>query len=88
MKGTHFKEQAKGGSIKRKIVNPDLQEERDKCTFDQIEAKQIIYVPGLLDFYKEVSERLKKYPQLIPTPDFFEMSREEQMKFHWTRVKF
>jgi hypothetical protein len=23
-----------GGSIKRKILNPDLKEERDKCTFD------------------------------------------------------
>jgi hypothetical protein len=26
-----------GGSIKRKIVNPDLQEERDKLSFDRKE---------------------------------------------------
>ena len=24
MKGTHFKEYAKGGSVKRQVVNPDL----------------------------------------------------------------
>lgn len=31
-----------GGSIKRKIVNPDLEEERRKITFDQDELARII----------------------------------------------
>ena len=77
MEGTHFKEFARGGSVKRQVVNPDLAEERAKCTFDQIEAKQILYIPGLLDFYKGVAERLRKNPELIPTTDYFEMTREE-----------
>lgn len=31
-----------GGSIKRGIVNPDLQEERDRCQFDKIELEKFI----------------------------------------------
>jgi len=46
-----------------------------------------MYIPGLLDFYNEVSERLRKTPELIPSPDFFEMTREESMKYLWTRAK-
>ena len=38
MQGTHFREFAKGGSIKRQVVNPDLLEERNKCTFDTDEV--------------------------------------------------
>jgi len=34
MKGTHFKDPARGGSVKRQIVNPDLEEERNNCTFN------------------------------------------------------
>jgi hypothetical protein len=34
MHKTHFKEHAIGGSIKRQVYNPDLLEERAKCTFD------------------------------------------------------
>lgn len=87
MKGTHFSEFAKGGSIKRQVVNPDLKEERDKCIFDQNEAKQLLYVPGLLDFYQELAKRMRENPELIPSPDFFEMTREEQMKYLWTKAK-
>lgn len=32
-----------GGSIKRRIVNPELLEERAKCNFDQNEARKVIY---------------------------------------------
>jgi hypothetical protein len=31
-----------GGSIKRKIVNPDLQEERDKRVFDRKELDDFL----------------------------------------------
>ena len=35
---THFKDQPPlGGSMKRKIVNPDLAEERAKCDFNKEE---------------------------------------------------
>ena len=32
-----------GGSVEKKIVNPDLIEERAKCTFDKEEAYNIVY---------------------------------------------
>jgi len=51
MKGTHFEKPAPGGSIRRKIVNPDLQEERDKRNFDLIELEDFIYIPGLKKYF-------------------------------------
>ena len=32
-----------GGSIKNQIVNPDLVDERARCTFDKEEAYNIVY---------------------------------------------
>ena len=32
----------KGGSWKNKVVNPDLEEERKKCNFDQTEMGKFI----------------------------------------------
>ena len=48
-----------GGSIKRQIVNPDLLEERAKCTFDPEEIKKLIYIPGMLDFYKQIADNMR-----------------------------
>ena len=42
-KNTHFKkEQTVGGSMEHKIVNPDLQEEREKSNFDARELQSIV----------------------------------------------
>lgn len=30
---------------------------------------------------------MRKHPELRATPDYFEMTREEQMKWHWTKLK-
>jgi len=38
-----FDPRTMGGSIKRKIMNPDLLEERAKCDFDQIEAYRTMF---------------------------------------------
>jgi len=38
------------GSIKRKITNPDLQEERDKCVFDQKELDAFLAGEDMGDF--------------------------------------
>ena len=38
-----FDPKVMGGSIKRRIVNPDLLEERAKCNFDREEAKKVMY---------------------------------------------
>jgi hypothetical protein len=34
-------------------------------------------VPGLLEFYTKVTDKMRKYPELIPTNKYFEMTREE-----------
>ena len=31
-----------GGSLKHKIVNPDLARERERCTFDRAEAYNVL----------------------------------------------
>ena len=37
-----FNPEELGGSIKRKIVNPELIKERARCTFDRIEAQKVL----------------------------------------------
>jgi len=77
MKNTHFKGDVIGGSIKRQIVNPDLLEERAKATFDPDDIKKMIYLPGMLEFYKDFANDMRKNPEIIPSPEYFEMTREE-----------
>ena len=46
-----------GGSIKRKIVNPDLQEERDKRVFDHKELEKFLSgndIVSLDDYYADL----------------------------------
>jgi len=43
MTSTEFDPKVMGGSIKRKIVNPDLLDERALCTFDKDEAYNVIF---------------------------------------------
>ena len=86
MEGTHFKEFAKGGSIKRKIVNPDLQEERDKCNFDQEEVEQIINLPGFREYHSKIIDVIEKNPHLMQTNKSLEMTRDELMKHQWTHI--
>ncbi len=87
MEGTHFKNPAPGGSIKRQVINPDLLEERAKCTFDQDEIKQILFVPEVEAKYDEVAADMRKYPELIPSHKYFELTREEQMEHDWRIFK-
>ena len=87
MQGTHFKEHAKGGSIRRGVVNPDLQEERDKCTFDQKEVQDFLQIPDTNEYYGPMIEDIKKHPELQAQPQFLEMTREEQMKWIWQLKK-
>ena len=47
MEGTHFKDPAPGGSILRKVVNPDLAEERAKRIFDPKDMNKILSVPEI-----------------------------------------
>lgn len=74
------------GSIREKKVNPDLQEERDKCNFDQKELTRIIYGNDI-----ESHENLKKVigadKDLQPTFEFYEMTREEMMERSQMQMK-
>ena len=80
MEGTHFKQPAIGGSIKRKYVNPDLQQERDNCNFDQEEVEKAINVPGVREYYSKFAPIFEKYPQLKNPKEYVEMTRVEQQK--------
>jgi hypothetical protein len=51
MQGTHFTTPAPGGSIKRKVVNPDLQEEREKCKFNVEDVKKVIVIQEISQKY-------------------------------------
>jgi hypothetical protein len=53
------KDKLVSGSLKSKIVSSDLQEERDKCTFDQQELRV------MLSGGQEVYENKMKYENMI-----------------------
>ena len=53
-----------GGSIKRKIVNPDLIEERAKCNFNQQELAEFVAGRDNLDEMRIIKEEITKDPNL------------------------
>lgn len=77
MHNTHFKEPAIGGSIKRKIINPDLLEERAKCTFDQNELKSLIHIPESIAMVEKLVNNSMKHPEINFDYKYFDMTREE-----------
>ncbi len=77
MHKTHFKEHAIGGSIKRQVYNPDLLEERAKCTFDQEEVKTLIHIPESLETLGKLVEYQTKHPEINFDYRYFDMTREE-----------
>ena len=77
---------ALGGSWKRKIVNPDLLEERAKCTFDQTELNRLFFDHA--DYIQQMNELVKEHPELIEgNMERYDMSREENFAFIWKRIK-
>ena len=76
-----------GGSIKRKIVNPDLAEERAKCNFDKEQAFLLFYDEETRFEFDFVFRLIKKYPHAATNPKFYEMSRREKMVEWWDRLK-
>jgi hypothetical protein len=68
------------GSIKRKIVSPDLKEERDNSNFDKEEMKVLLFgSKKMLDTYESWIKDMESDPILRPTEKFYEMTREEQL---------
>ena len=54
----------RGGSILEKRMNPDLQEERDKCSFDKIELRDTIQDAYFIEQFDSFTEDWKKHPEL------------------------
>lgn len=86
MQNTHFTQPAVGGSISRKTYNPDLLEERAKLVFDPNELKTMLFCPGHLETVAKTNQYWRQYPEMIPTHEYFEMNRDEQMKWHWEKL--
>lgn len=66
------------GSIKNKIVSPDLIEERQKCNFNSQELTEFLYngkenVNKIQDYI----ETIDKDPILRNSHKFYDMTREE-----------
>jgi hypothetical protein len=78
------------GSVKRKVVASDLQEERDKTTFDQQELK--VMFCGGKDMYEKrifyLNLVLKHKDELCNHHRFHEMSISEQQEDLWRRIRF
>jgi hypothetical protein len=74
-----------GGSVKNKIVNPDLEEERKKCTFDQKEMEKFVLTEPIWKVKTQIDELCEKYPELYHTMDFYDMTREEKFELWWKK---
>lgn len=49
------------------------------------ELQSYLSVPGAQEYYGAMVEDARNNPDTLPTPEFIEMTREEQMKWHWER---
>ena len=69
----------KTGSVKNKIVAPDLAAERAKCDFDQNEL-QVLLMGGPIAFAKTKSnfEKFGKNPALANHLKWYELTPEER----------
>ena len=74
-----------GGSIKRNIVNPDLLEERAKSNLKADEMRLFLYGQECIDFVMKVTNIFKGMPEMHSGVEYYELSREEQMKVWWNR---
>lgn len=62
-----FDPKVMGGSIKRKIVNPALMEERAKCDFDKEEAFTVLFSADERAEFDTFHKLIKKYPEMAST---------------------
>ena len=58
----NFDSKVLGGSAKRGIVNPDLEEERKKCDFDQEEMRNYLFGSELVAMIESVHDWVEKNP--------------------------
>jgi len=78
-----------GGSVKSKIVNPDLIEERNKATFNKEELEQFFAnALGQLDRDKEFWADIKDHPDMNSSFKWYDMTKEEKQEEWWKRINF
>lgn len=82
-----FDPEVLGGSIKRKIVNPMLVEEREKCSFDRDLAFCALYPEDQRAEFKIFEAFVKKHPETLSGFEYYELSREERFKVWWERLR-
>ena len=75
-----------GGSVKRNIVNPDLIEERAKCSFDKQELASFMYSEESLKELQEILEFIKTNPKLQGDIKYFEYDRTQKMTHWWEMI--
>ena len=68
-------------------MNPDLQEERDKCNFDQGQLAEFLFGPQVVAFVKKMNSIIKTIPSINSTVEYYEMSRHDQMAEWWRRIR-
>ena len=73
--------------MKRKIMNPDLLEERAKCDFDQIEAFRTLYDENQRNEFDLYYRMVEKYPQITPGVDTYSKDRIERFQEWWERFR-
>ena len=84
---TEFDPNTMGGSIKRKIVNPLLVEERAKCTFDKEEAYITLFPEEQRYEYSLFEGLMKKHPEVASSENYYEKNREERIQEWWKRMR-
>ena len=82
-----FDTEALGGSIKNKIVNPLLLEERAKCNFDKREAFCLLYSEDIRQEFAYGEALMKKHPEIEVSHNYYEKTRVEKFEEWWTRMR-
>lgn len=76
------------GSISKKVVSPDLKEEREKANFKAKELSNVMwYNPDYYKEQKEIAKIVHNDPILKNTHEFYDMTREEQQVHVLKRTK-
>jgi hypothetical protein len=86
MERTHYPNAPLGGSMKLKIVNPDLAEERAKLVFDKQEITDVVLDASVVARSNFFADEIVKHPEYKATEKWYDMTREEQMKHYWERI--
>jgi len=77
-----------GGSMKNKITNPDLLDERAKKVFDAEELEQFFLGNEWLDNLQPFYSDIEANPSMKSTFTWYDMTREEKMEHWWKRYNF